>query len=69
MSTRADRRSHLDLQINLLTEKEVSKVIQMLERISERLELPVDGEAQELGQTTAVLDLARELDQRLPDER
>ncbi len=67
MSQRADRRSHLDLQINLLAEKEVSKVIQMLERISHRLDLPVDEEAAELGQITAVSDLAQELDQKLPE--
>ena len=30
MSNRADRRAHLDLQVNLLTEKEVTKVIQLL---------------------------------------
>lgn len=39
MSRRADRRSHLDLQINLLAEKEVSKALQMLERISAKLDL------------------------------
>ena len=31
MGQRSDRRNQLDLQINLLTEKEVTKVIQMLE--------------------------------------
>jgi uncharacterized membrane protein len=67
MSLRADRRSHLDLQINLLAEKEVSKVIQMLERISDRLEVPVDQETKEMGQMTAVAELARELDQKLPE--
>ena len=67
MSQRADRRSHLDLQINLLAEKEVSKVIQMLERISTRLDLPADPEAKELGTMTAVAELARELDQKLPE--
>lgn len=67
MSQRADRRSHLDLQVNLLTEKEVSTVIQMLERISERLDLPIDQEASELGQMTAVSDLAKELDEKLQE--
>ena len=35
MGQRADRRNHLDLQVNLLTEQEVTKVIQMLEAISQ----------------------------------
>jgi uncharacterized membrane protein len=34
MSQRADQRSHLDLQINLLAEKEVTKVIQLLQGLS-----------------------------------
>lgn len=34
MSLIADRRIHLDLQISLLSEKETTKIIQMLERIS-----------------------------------
>lgn len=70
MGARADRRSHLDLQINLLSEKEVTKVIQMLERISTRLGIEdnLDQETRELGQNTAVENLARELHARLPDE-
>ncbi|MBV9735070.1 MAG: DUF1003 domain-containing protein [Acidisphaera sp.] len=70
MGLRSDRRSHLDLQINLLTEKEVTKVIQMLQRISERLELPetaADPEAQELANVTAVETLARHVHEQLPD--
>src|SRR4051812_30000758 len=34
MSLIGDRRSHLDLQISLLAEKETTKIIQMLERMS-----------------------------------
>lgn len=34
MSLMADRRSHLDLQISLLAEKETTKIVQMLERMS-----------------------------------
>lgn len=69
MSFRADRRAHLDLQVNLLTEKEVTKVIQILERMSRHLGVDAaDNEARELGEVTAVSDLARELDQKLPEE-
>ena len=70
MSKRADRRAHLDLQVNLLTEKEVTKVIQLLQRMSQHMGMEdgVDGETRELGQMTAVTDLARELNQKLPEE-
>ena len=68
---RADRRAHLDLQVNLLMEKEVTKVIQMLERISAHFNIErevVDEEARELGEVTAVDDLARELNTKMPED-
>jgi uncharacterized membrane protein len=64
MSEIADRRSHLDLQINLLAEKEVTKVIQLLHRMSSHLgieEEVTDREARELGKNTEVEDVARDL--------
>jgi uncharacterized membrane protein len=32
----ADRRDHLDLKVNLLTEKRATQIIQMLDRLSTR---------------------------------
>jgi uncharacterized membrane protein len=69
MSAIAERRSHLDLQISLLSEKETTKVIQMLQRMSRHMGVEQnvsDGEAKELAEATAVEDLARELDDKLP---
>jgi uncharacterized membrane protein len=71
MSARADERSHLGLQVGLLSEQEVTKVIQMLEGISTHLGIQrevVDAEAKELGRHTAVRGLARQLRERLPPE-
>ena len=70
MSALAEQRSHLDLQISLLAEQEVTKLIQMLERVSARLGIEgevVDAEAREMGETTAVGGLARRLKDRLPE--
>jgi uncharacterized membrane protein len=70
MGQRADHRSHLDLQINLLSEKEITKVIQMLEGISSRLGIQdqvVDSEVKELGRNTAVENLSRQLEQKIPN--
>lgn len=70
MSARADERAHLDLQISLLAEQEVTKVLQMLERISRQMGIEdrvVDEEAHELARMTAVGDLAHDLHDRLPD--
>jgi uncharacterized membrane protein len=69
MSNRADQRAHLDLQVNLLAEKEVTKIIEMIERISAQLGIErevVDAEARELGQETAVGRLAEEVERKLP---
>ena len=64
----SERRSHLNLQANLLVEQEATKLIQMMHRTSavERTEASVvDAEARELGRVTAVGELAQELDRRL----
>jgi uncharacterized membrane protein len=69
MSARADARSHLDLQVGLLAERETTKIIEMLTRISRALEIEgevVDAEARELGETTAVGRLAETLRTRMP---
>ena len=66
-----EQRNHLDLQINLLTEKEVTKLIQMLERISAHMGIEAkvaDAETRELGQVTAVGRLARDLDARFAND-
>ncbi|MBC7801980.1 MAG: DUF1003 domain-containing protein [Gemmatimonadaceae bacterium] len=64
MSALEDRRSRLDLQINLLTEKEVTKLIQMVEQIADRMGVDAgDAETRELGTVTAIGELSRELDQ------
>jgi uncharacterized membrane protein len=71
MSARAEERSHLDLQISLLAEQEVTKVIQMLERVSAQLGIEaevVDQETKELGEATAVGGLAKRLHEQLPEQ-
>jgi uncharacterized membrane protein len=70
MSRRADRREHLDLQVNLLAEKEITKMLQLQKKICDHLGIPQiqdDGEVQELSQDTAVDHLAEELRNKLPD--
>jgi uncharacterized membrane protein len=67
----ADRRNHLDLQVNLLTEREVTKVIQLLQRIGTRMGIEdemTDHETSELGRETTVEHLVEELRGRLPGE-
>ncbi len=65
-SERSERRSHLDLQINLLTEQEVTKVLRIVQQLSERAGLAVqrDPELEELMEQTTVRNLAEHLEDR-----
>jgi uncharacterized membrane protein len=71
MSLRADRRNHLDLQINLLAEQEATKIIQMLERMSRQLGIEgavSDQESRDLSGDTSIETIARDLKQGLADQ-
>lgn len=63
MDLRSERRNHLDLQINLLAEREATSILNGLREISEHLNVarPHDTEREELEQDTAVESIAREL--------
>jgi uncharacterized membrane protein len=71
MSEKADQRGHLDLQINLLAEKEATKVIQLLQRMSDHLGIKdqiMDPEVHELSKDTQVEDVAHDLQENLQNE-
>lgn len=62
MSLAADRRAHLNLQIDLLAEKEITKLLQLQEMLCRHVGLPIqDNEVEELSHETAVDQLADEL--------
>lgn len=70
MTRLADRRAHLDLQINLLAEQESTATLRLLARIAEQLgiepEAAVQRERGALEAETDVKELVSELDQKLP---
>jgi len=68
MSRRADQRDHLNLQIDLLAEKEITKILEMQRRLCLHFGLGDDPEGAELSQHTAVEDLADALNEKLPSE-
>ena len=69
MSKRADQRAHLDLQINLLAEREMTLVLQMLQRIATRLGVRAPEEQiEQFAEETSIEELARELREKLPDD-
>ncbi len=68
MSKREDLRAHLDLQINLLSEREMTLVLQQLQRISTRLGVPFStAEIEQLTEETSVEELATHLRENLPE--
>ena len=67
---RADERAHLDLQVNLLAEREATKMLQLLRALClhEGLTEAGDTELKQLLQETEPATIARELERQLPTE-
>jgi uncharacterized membrane protein len=69
MSQQSDRRDHLDLQIDLLAEQEMTMVLRMLGRISDRLGVAPDepelDESRRLMERTNIFELMEELRRKL----
>ncbi len=69
MQKRSDIRDQLDLQINLLSEKEITKSLQLLRAIADKLEIEPspddDRELEEMASTTSVDMLAERVQQDL----
>jgi uncharacterized membrane protein len=71
MSRRADQRAQLDLQVNLLAERETTKNLQLLQRLCKHLGLDdtqSDHEIHELSQNTAIETLVEHMRRELPEE-
>jgi uncharacterized membrane protein len=64
MMRRGERRDHLNLQIDLLSEKEITKLLQMVRAICGRMGLNnimEDEEIRELSQNTSIESLSQTL--------
>jgi len=71
LATQADKRAHLDLQIDLLAEREMTAVLQLLQDIAGRLGVKhaVGGpRIEELARETDVHELTSKLDDELPSK-
>lgn len=66
MSTAAEKRAELDLQISLLAEHEVTKLVALLSAIAERLgvESEVDAEVEEIKEDVAPEAVLDEIEER-----
>ena len=70
MAKRGERRDHLNLQVDLIAEKEITKLMQMVQAICEHIglkDITEDKEVEEFSQKTSVETLAQRLDDTLPE--
>src|ERR1035437_8925831 len=71
MARQSERRSHLDLQVGMLSEQELTTILQMLQKLCQHMGVNVDSSKQEVqsfSNTTDVHKLASELEETLPEE-
>ena len=72
MSAADNRREHLNLQVSLLAEAEMTNALNLLHRISRHLGLPADAvrdaEARELASRTDIVEVAKHVDEKLAAE-
>jgi uncharacterized membrane protein len=71
MARQSERRSHLDLQVGMLSEQELTTILQMLQKLCQHMGVNVDSSKQEVQsftKTTDVHKLASELENKLPEE-
>lgn len=72
LARRADERDHLMLQILLLTEKEVSAVVRMNQRMAEHIglrDISKDEEIKEMGQPTSIDQVAQTIQEKFSGEQ
>jgi uncharacterized membrane protein len=71
MARQSERRSHLDLQVGMLSEQELTTILQMLQKLCQHMGVNVDSSKQEVqsfSESTDVHKLASELEDKLPVE-
>jgi uncharacterized membrane protein len=70
MTRQAERRSHLDLQVSMLAEQELTTMLEMQQKICQHMGVDVTSSKQELqgfANATDVHQLASELEDKLPE--
>ena len=71
MAREAERRSHLDLQVGMLAEQELTVMLQMLQKLCHHAGVDVRSSTQQVqgfSEATDVQRLASELKDKLPDQ-
>lgn len=71
MARQSERRSHLDLQVSMLSEQELTTIIQMLQKLCEHAGVNAGvskQDVQSFSEVTEIHKIASELEEKLPEE-
>ena len=71
MARQAERRAHLDLQVGMLAEQELTMMLQMLQKLCQHSGIDMRSTTQQVqgfSETTDVEKLASELEEKLPEQ-
>jgi uncharacterized membrane protein len=71
MARQAEKRSHLDLQVSMLAEQELTTGLQMLQKLCQHVGVDVQSATQAVkgfSKTTDMHKLASELEEKLPEQ-
>jgi uncharacterized membrane protein len=71
MARQSERRSHLDLQVSMLSEQELTTIIQMLQKLCQLADVNMEASKQDVqsfSEATEIQKLASDLEKKLPDE-
>jgi uncharacterized membrane protein len=71
MARQSDRRSHLGLQVSMLSEQELTTILQMLQKLCQHMGVNVkssEQQVQSFTKTTEIHKLASELEDKLPEK-
>jgi uncharacterized membrane protein len=71
MARQSERRSHPDLQVSMLSEQELTTIIQMLQKLCQHAGVNVDASRQDVqsfSEATEIHKLASDLEKKMPEE-
>ena len=71
MARQSDRRPHLGLQVSMLSEQELTTILQMLQKLCQHMGVDVESSEQQVQsftKTTEIHKLASELEDKLPEK-